>query len=133
MVAPHFLQRILTILPRTLSSAIVYLAAQAWHVIFIQPPMVARRSPRVALSAGRVRRCEPPARAVLRVPSVLPAGAAAERPRCARRTSVDQHQLGAVVRAEGGGPLEAAAAGRADLAARRGRLGGRRGRGSRER
>jgi hypothetical protein len=34
--APHFLQRILTTFPRTYSSAIVYFAAQAWQVIFIQ-------------------------------------------------------------------------------------------------
>src|ERR1700679_1047990 len=65
MVAPHFLHRILTIFPRTLSSAIVYLAAQAWHVIFIQPWMVARpaagvrfRVEAVPVHPRRVRDCQ---------------------------------------------------------------------------
>ena len=35
MVAPHFLHLILTVLPTTFSSAIVYFAWQDWHVIFI--------------------------------------------------------------------------------------------------
>ena len=41
IVALHFLQRILTTLPRTFSSAIVYLAWQDWHWIFIAVPSFA--------------------------------------------------------------------------------------------
>src|ERR1700679_2214718 len=44
MVAPHFLHLILTVLPATFSSAIVYFAWQDWHVIFIEAlPGPARR------------------------------------------------------------------------------------------
>src|SRR5664279_3922009 len=38
IVAPHFLHRILTIFPRTFSSAMVYFAWQDWHEIFKRPP-----------------------------------------------------------------------------------------------
>ena len=41
MVAPHFLHLILTVLPATFSSAMVYFAWHDWHVIFI----AALRSP----------------------------------------------------------------------------------------
>ena len=44
IVALHFLQRILTTLPRTFSSAIVYLAWQDWHWIFIAGPSFALRA-----------------------------------------------------------------------------------------
>src|SRR5512135_1850457 len=42
IVALHFLQRILTTFPRTFSSAMVYLAWQDWHWIFIAEPSLAR-------------------------------------------------------------------------------------------
>jgi hypothetical protein len=44
MIAPHFLQRIFTILPQTLLSAIEYLAPHVWHDSFM-----AIRRPRTAI------------------------------------------------------------------------------------
>src|SRR4051812_19806734 len=65
----HALQRILTFLPLTLSSAIVYCALHAWQVTFIAGGTLAtllRISPQLwAFSPGLVGRGAPPARAPL--------------------------------------------------------------------